>query len=82
MWIKVAILILFAALLVSLFSGLFFLLRDQGTTRRTLNSLGLRISLAAAMMALIGYGFVTGELRSKAPWDAKLEQTSQEQQSD
>lgn len=82
MWIKVAILVLFAALVVSLFSGLFFLLKDQGNTRRTLNSLGLRISLAAAMMALIGYGFYTGELRSKAPWDARLQQATQEQQSD
>jgi hypothetical protein len=82
MWIKVAILILFAGLVISLFSSLFFLLKDQGTTRRTLNSLGLRISLAAAMMALIGYGFYTGELRSKAPWDAKLRQAPQAQQSD
>lgn len=82
MWIKVAILTLFTGLLISLFSGLFFLMKDQGSTRRTLNSLGLRISLAAGMMALIGYGFYTGELRSKAPWDAKLQQASQEQQSD
>jgi hypothetical protein len=81
MWIKIAIVTLFAALVVSLFSGLYYLMKDQGTTRRTLNSLGLRITLAAAMMALIGYGFYTGELRSKAPWDAKLRQQPSQDQS-
>ena len=81
MWIKVAIVILFIALLISLFSGLFYLMKDQGTTRRTLHSLGFRISLAAAMMTLIGYGLYTGELRSKAPWDAKLRQQASQEQS-
>ncbi len=42
-----AIVILLLALLASLLSGLVFLLRDRGSTRRTVNSLGVRLVLAA-----------------------------------
>ena len=73
MWLKIAILVAFAGLLMSLASGLIFLLKDQGTTRRTLHSLGVRITLATIMMALIAYGLVTGQLRSQAPWTAELQ---------
>ena len=78
MWIKVALIILFLALLASLGSGLFFLMKDQGTTRRTLNSLGVRITIAAALMVLLAYGIYTGKLRSQAPWDAQLQQLERE----
>ena len=73
MWIKPAIVVLLVLLLISLGSGFFFLMKDQGTTRRTLHSLGIRVTLAAALVAVIAYGFYSGQLRSKAPWDAALE---------
>ena len=73
MWIKPAIVILLILLLISLGSGFVFLMRDQGRSRRTLHSLGLRVSLAAALLAVIVWGFYTGQLRSKAPWDAALQ---------
>jgi hypothetical protein len=73
MWIKPAIVILLLMLLASLASGFFFLMKDQGRTKRTLHSLGIRVSLAAALLAVVAYGFYTGQLRSKAPWDAALE---------
>jgi hypothetical protein len=72
MWIKPVIVILLLLLLVSLFSGFVFLMKDQGRTQRTLRSLGVRVSLAAALLAVIAWGFHTGQLRSKAPWDAAL----------
>ena len=72
MWIKPVIVILFVLLLVSLASGLEFLVKDQGRTRRTLNSLGIRVTLAVTLVAVIGYGFYSGQLRSKAPWDAAI----------
>lgn len=68
MWLKPAILIVFFALLASLASGLFFLVKDQGKTKRTLYSLGVRVTLAIILMALISYGMLSGQLRSKAPW--------------
>jgi len=73
MWIKPVIVILLLMLLASLFSGFVFLMKDQGHTRRTLHSLGLRVSLAAALLAVVAYGFYTGQLRSRAPWDAALQ---------
>jgi len=73
MWVKPAIVILFVLLIFSLFSGLVFLMKDQGGTKRTLYSLGVRVSLAMTLVAVIAWGFYTGELRSKAPWDAALE---------
>jgi hypothetical protein len=80
MWIKPAIVVLLVLLLISLGSGFFFLMKDQGTTRRTLHSLGIRVTLAAALVAVIAYGFYSGQLRSKAPWDAALESRHAAQQ--
>ena len=68
MWLKTAILIVFFALLASLASGLFFLVKDQGKTKRTLYSLGVRVALAIILLALVSYGMLSGQLRSKAPW--------------
>ena len=48
-----------------------FLFKDVGSTRRTLRSLGVRITLAIALMATTVYGFLTGQLEIGAPWDAR-----------
>ncbi|OUS10969.1 hypothetical protein A9Q90_00225 [Gammaproteobacteria bacterium 54_18_T64] len=73
MWLKVAIVLLFIGILISLSSGLVFLVKDFNNSRlRTLYSLGTRITLATVMMGLIVYGFYTGQLFSKAPWDNKI----------
>lgn len=72
MWLKPLIIILLLALVVSLFSGLFFFLKDQGSTRRTLNSLGVRLGLTATLVTLLLYGVYTGQLGSNAPWDKEL----------
>jgi hypothetical protein len=80
MWIKPTIVVLFVLLLISLGSGFVFLMKDQGGTRRTLRSLGIRVSLALALLAVVAWGFYTGQLHSKAPWDAALEAKRQQQQ--
>ncbi len=80
MWIKPAIVVLLVLLLISLGSGFFFLMKDQGRTRRTLHSLGVRVTLAAALVAVIAYGFYSGQLHSKAPWDAALQGRAAAQQ--
>lgn len=66
--LKVAIVLLLLATLVSLFSGLFFLVKDQGHGSRVVNSLTVRVVLAAATLALVARGFYSGELNSHAPW--------------
>ena len=71
--LKVIIIVLFIGLVISLFSGLGFLMKDQGNaSKRTLYALGIRVTLAAVLLIVIGYGFATGQLKSKAPWDKTL----------
>ena len=66
--LKVAIVLLLLATLVSLFSGLFFLVKDQGHGSRVVNSLTVRVVLAAATLVLVAWGFYSSELNSHAPW--------------
>ncbi len=51
--LKILIVVLMLAVLVSLFSGLFFLIRDGGKTNRVLNALALRVALSVLMLAVI-----------------------------
>ena len=46
-------------IMLSLGGGLYFLVRDRGTTRRTVQSLSIRVALAIALLVLLAYGFVT-----------------------
>ena len=57
MIIKLTILILFAVILGSLGSALFYLLKDKGDSKRTARALTLRIavSIAAFLLLLLGY---------------------------
>jgi hypothetical protein len=71
MWIKVVIVLLFIALLASLVSGYVFLIKDKGSTRRTWNSLTVRLILAMLLMGVLIYGIYSGQLASQAPWDAQ-----------
>ncbi|HBD11053.1 MAG TPA: twin transmembrane helix small protein [Porticoccaceae bacterium] len=73
MLLKVIIVLLFIGVVVSLSSALVFLMKDVGNPRkRTMYALAVRVSLATALIATILYGFYTGQLSSKAPWDKKL----------
>lgn len=57
-FVKFVVLILLGFVVVSLFSGLYFLVKDKGQTNRTVNALSLRIglSLVAILVVLIaGY---------------------------
>jgi len=73
MLLKFTIVVLFIAVLASLSSGLYFLMKDVGSPRRrTLYALGVRVTLAVLLVVSITYGFVTGKLRSTAPWDRQL----------
>ena len=59
---------LLLATLVSLFSGLFFLVRDEGRGLRVVNSLSVRVVLTAITVALIAWGFYSGQLVSHVTW--------------
>ncbi len=67
MWIKVVIVVLFLGVILSLTGAFGFLMKDVGTRKRTSYLLGIRVTLAAAMIAVIWYGFASGQLRNQAP---------------
>lgn len=61
--LKVAIVVLLVATLISLFSGLVFLVKDEGHSSRVVTALFIRVTLTALTVVLIGWGFWSGELR-------------------
>lgn len=73
MWLKVIIIVLFIMLVISLMTSFAFLIKDQGTTMRTWNSLTVRVVLVVLLLGFVFYGVFTGELGSNAPWDARYE---------
>jgi hypothetical protein len=50
---RIVILVLLLAVLASLFSGLYFVYRDKGTTNRAVISLTIRIGLSLLVFALL-----------------------------
>ena len=51
--LKAVIVVLMLAVIVSLFSGLFFLIKDGGKTNRVVNSLAIRVTLSILLLAVI-----------------------------
>ena len=66
--LKFIIAVLALAMLVSLFSSAFFLLKDKGNTVRAFYTLRVRVSLAVMLLLTIGYGLFTGQLGLNSPW--------------
>jgi type III secretory pathway component EscT len=52
------IVIVMLGILVSLGSGLVFLVRDRGKTNRTVLSLSIRVALAILLLLLLAVGFI------------------------
>lgn len=68
MWLKLVILALLLAIVVSLFSGLFFLVKDVNGQGRLVTALSVRIGLTIAIVLLIAYGFWSGQFVWNTPW--------------
>ena len=70
--LKVIIFVLLVGVVASLFSGLVFLFKDSDRqdSKRTLYALGIRVTLAAALLLTVFYGLYTGQLKmgTNAPW--------------
>lgn len=58
--VKLIVIILLLFVIGSLFSGLFFLVKDKGETRRTVNALTLRIGLSILAIVIIMIAAATG----------------------
>ncbi|HEX8593524.1 MAG TPA: twin transmembrane helix small protein [Pseudomonas sp.] len=66
--LKAAIVLMLFATTASLFSGLFFLVKDDSHSTRLVKALTIRVSLAAITLALITWGFYSGRLVSHVAW--------------
>ena len=60
---KVILVMLLMAIVASLFSGLFFLLKDDSSKRRTLTALKVRVGLSIALLVFLALAFSQGWLR-------------------
>ncbi|MDX5337185.1 MAG: twin transmembrane helix small protein [Marinobacter sp.] len=60
--LKLLIVVLLLAVMFSLFSGLFFLIRDGGKTSRVVNSLAVRVALSVLLIAVVLTSLWTGDL--------------------
>ena len=65
---KIIIVLLAAAMLISLFSSAFFLVKDKGDTKRAQNTLRIRVTLALLILATVAIGIYTGQLRVNIPF--------------
>ncbi|MCB2388699.1 DUF2909 domain-containing protein [Thalassolituus alkanivorans] len=60
--LKLAILLLFAAMLISLLAAAGFLVSDGSRSQRVLTSLTWRVCIAVVLLTLLLYGFYSGQL--------------------
>ena len=58
--VKVIVLLLLGFVVISLFSGLFFLVKDKGQTNRTVNALSVRIGLSILAIVVVMIAGATG----------------------
>jgi cytochrome bd-type quinol oxidase subunit 2 len=62
---KIIILILVAAVIASLFAGLYFVYKDKGNSTRAVKALTIRVALQAIIIALLLGGLLLGFIQGK-----------------
>lgn len=75
--VKLIVGILLIAVVISLFSGLFFLVKDKGQTKRTVNALSVRIGLSILIIVVVMIAAATGVVDFNA--DPRFEPVNPEQ---
>ena len=60
---KIILVVLLMAIVASLFSGLFFLIKDESRQRRTLTALKIRVGLSIALLLFLALAFSQGWLQ-------------------
>ena len=60
---KIILVVLLAAIVASLFSGLFFLMKDDSRERRVLTALKVRVGLSIALLIFLALAFSQGWLQ-------------------
>ena len=67
LFVKFIVVILLLFVVASLFSSLFFLVKDKGKTNRTVNALTVRIVLSLVAIVFIIVASATGLLQTNTP---------------
>jgi hypothetical protein len=62
---KILLVVLLCMVLLSLFSGLYFMYKDKGKSRRVVNALTIRIGLSMLIIAIVIFGYFSGMLPPK-----------------
>lgn len=62
MFSEIVILVILSVIIISLFSGMFFLVRDRGQSTRMVKALTVRIVLSLILFALLMLGYWAGWL--------------------
>jgi hypothetical protein len=57
---KIILVVLLMLVVISLFSGLYFMYRDKGKSRRTVIALTIRVALSVTIFAIIIVGYFMG----------------------
>jgi len=60
---KLLLIINLALILISLFSGAFFLAREDGNSNRMVTTLSIRVALSICLICLLIIGYYTGNLQ-------------------
>lgn len=63
MFTKIIVILFLFIIIGSLFSGLFYLVKDKGASDRTVKALTIRISLSVLLFILLMIGYATGLLQ-------------------
>jgi hypothetical protein len=67
---KILIVLILFVIIGSLFSGLYYLVMDKGTSERTVRALTVRISLSVLLFVLLMLGYATGVLQPHGVYPA------------
>jgi FtsH-binding integral membrane protein len=62
--VRYVVLAFVVLILASLFSGLFFMIRDQGRSKRTVKALTWRVALSLALFLLLLAGYYFGLIKT------------------
>jgi len=60
LFVKFIVLLLLGFTVISLFSALYFMVKDKGQTKRTVNALSIRIGLSIVVIVIIMIAGATG----------------------
>ena len=63
---RIIIVLALAGILVSLGSALVYLIRDQGTTNRTVNALTIRVGISVALFLFILFSYWMGWIEPRS----------------